>query len=198
LLVSRVPLLVRDATEDDAGALSDLWCELMPCPATTPSCPPEEVAAKAVARTEGDPSSRILVAELEGRVVACAFLRMVPTSPLHDDNVAHLSHLKVESSEPQGAGRSLVAAALAWAEEQGVETLLVASPVNDRDANRFLARMGLAAVASLRGAPVTALRARIPQDPSTAARQLTRGRSVGQVVAARRSQRRARAGRLAL
>jgi N-acetylglutamate synthase-like GNAT family acetyltransferase len=203
-------VIVRDATEDDAVALSQLWHELLrrpglqPAPAASSGTssaapPPEEVARQAVSRTEGDPASRILVAELDGRVVGCASLRTIPTSPLHEENVVRMSHLQVDPAHTRrGAGRSLVAAALSWAEQQGVETLLVASPVDDRDANRIFARMGLAPVASMRGAPVTALRARMAQDASAAGRQAGRGRNVGQVVAARRSQRRARAGRLAL
>jgi GNAT superfamily N-acetyltransferase len=149
---------------------------------------------------DDDPAGRILVAERDGEVVGCALLRMVQVSPFYDEPVLRVSHLQVDPAHSRkGAGSALVESALTWAEQQGVEGILVASPVNDRDANRFMARIGLAQVAGLRGAAVTALRARLPHDPSVAARQAARqGRNVGQVVAARRSQRRARARRIAI
>jgi GNAT superfamily N-acetyltransferase len=120
---------------------------------------------------------------------------MIQVSPFYDDPLLRVSHLQVDPAHSRrGAGRSLVEAALSWAEEQGTEGILVTSPVNDRDANRFMARMGLAQVAGIRGAAVSALRARLPHDPSVVTRQAGRqGRNVGQVVAVRRSQRRARA-----
>jgi predicted N-acetyltransferase YhbS len=198
--VSRVPVLVRDATEADAPALCRLWEEFLYRPGSDQSASPDEIARKAVVRIEGDPTSRILVAERESEVVGCAILRMIQVSPFYDDPVLRVSHLQVDPAHSrQGAGRSLVEAALSWAEQQGTEGILVASPVNNRDANRFMARMGLAQVAGMRGAAVTALRARLPHDPSAAARQVGRqGRNVGQVVAVRRSQRRARARRIAI
>ena len=198
--MSRVPVLVRDATEDDAVALCRLWEEFLTRPGADPTSPGEEVARRAVVRAEEDPASRIVVAEREGAVVGCAFLRMIQVSPFYDDPVLRVSHLQVDPAHSRrGAGRSLVEAALSWAEQEGVEGILVASPVNDRDANRFMARIGLAQVAGIRGSTVTALRARLPHDPSAAARQVGRqGRNVGQVVAARRSQRRARSRRIAI
>ena len=62
----------------------------------------------------------------------------------------------------------------------------------------FLARLGMSMVAHLRGGSVPALRARVAHAPSAVVRQKGRGgRSVGQVVAARRSQRRARIRQIA-
>jgi N-acetylglutamate synthase-like GNAT family acetyltransferase len=195
-----VPVLVRDAAEGDAQALCRLWEEFLYRPGVDHAAAAEEIARRAVGRVDEDPSSRIVVAERDGEVIGCALLRMVQVSPFYDDPVLQVSHLQVDPSQARkGAGRSLVEAALSWAEQVGVEGMLVASPLNDRDANRFMARMGLAQVAGMRGAAVTALRARLPHDPSAAARQVGRqGRNVGQVVAARRSQRRARARGLAI
>ena len=197
--MSRVPVHVRDAVHDDASALSTLWSEL-----SKPGEPQGEALeariVRAVTRCEGDDESRVVVAELDGEVVGCAFLRTGLVSPLADEHVVHVSHLQVEpGSSGRGVGRSLLEAATTWAEQRGVDSLVVASSANDRDANRFLARLGLGQVAVLRGVPVAALRAKLPHDPGAAARNGARmGRSVGQVVAARRSQRRARSRQVAL
>jgi GNAT superfamily N-acetyltransferase len=190
---------VRDAVDDDVSALCTLWSDLCK-PGDSQGEALEARMGRAVTRWDADADSRVLVAELDGDVVGCAFLRTGLVSPVDDDHVVHVSHLQVDpAASRHGVGRSLVEAATTWAEQRGVESLVVATAANDRDANRFLARLGLVQVAVLRGAAVTALRARLPHDPGAVARHGARaGRSVGQVVAARRSQRRARNRQVAL
>ena len=154
----------------------------------------EMSVAQAVARQDDTHDMRILVADVDGEVAGCAFLRVGVVSPVHDDHAVHVSHLQVDGRFSRNdVGSSLVEAALTWAEQKGIGTLLAATAGNDRDTNRFMARLGLGQVAVLRGSSVAALRARLPHDPATVARGLSRSsRSVGQVVAMRRTQRRAR------
>jgi GNAT superfamily N-acetyltransferase len=195
-----MPVHVRDATESDAAALSRLWFDLVSRPGgDTIGDAPEVVVAKAVLRfAEGD-VGRIIVAEMDGSVVGCGFLRVGLVSPLDDGRVVNLSHVQVAPGfGRQGVGSALVEATLTWAEQRGIESMIAAVPANDREANRFLARLGMAPVASLRGGSVASLRARLPHAASAVVRQGGRaGRNVGQVVAARRSQRRARAREIA-
>jgi GNAT superfamily N-acetyltransferase len=193
--VSRTPVLVRDAVEDDAPTLCRLWADLfLRTGAEEVGGSVESMAVEAIERMRGEELHRILVAEVDGTVVGAAFLRLGMVSPLHAERAVHMSHLQVDRGYLRhGVGRSLVDASVAWAEHLGIDTMIAAAAVNDRDANRFMARYGLAQVATLRGASVAALRARLPVDPSTAVRNGGRsGRSIGQVVAVRRSQRRAR------
>lgn len=71
--------------------------------------------------------------------------------------------------------------------------MLVVGGQGDRETNRFLARLGLTSLALLRTAPVAVLRTRRPVDSAGVAgvvRVPRRNRHVGQVVAARRTQRR--------
>jgi hypothetical protein len=121
-------------------------------------------------------------------------MRVGVASPLDEGRVVHLSHVQVAPGFGRlGVGSALIEATLTWAEKRGIQSVVTSVPSSHREANRFLARLGMAPVASLRGGSVAALRARLPHDPSVVARQSSRmGRSVGQVVAARRSQRRAR------
>ena len=186
---------VRDANEGDASALSTLWFDLVARPgADAPGDPPEVVAAKAVLRFAEDDTGRIIVAELDGSVVGCGFMRVGVASPLDEGRVVHLSHVQVAPGFGRlGVGSALIEATLTWAEKRGIPSVVTSVSSSHREANRFLARLGMAPVASLRGGSVAALRARLPHDPSVVARQTSRmGRNVGQVVAARRSQRRAR------
>jgi GNAT superfamily N-acetyltransferase len=189
-----MPVLVRDAVESDASPLCALWADLLLKPVGDDGSSPEDAAAGAVARIAADETCRILVAEIEGSVVGAAYLRIASLSPLQTERVIHVSHLQVDPDFVRnGVGRSLMEVAATWAEQCGIDALVTATAVNDREANRFMARYGMAQIAVLRGSSVAGLRARLPLDPSTAARVGGRsGRTVGQVVAVRRSQRRAR------
>ena len=199
--MSRVSVQVRDAVEGDAAALSALWKDVLIRPgAEGVGVPSVTQAEQAILRFSESKDSRVLVADVDGQVVGGVFLRVSLLSPLHSDRALHMSHLQVDRRFIRhGVGRSLMEAGVTWAEQLGIETVLAGAPAADRDTNRFLARLGLAQVAVLRFASVATLRAKLPHDPSLMARGGVRmGRSVGQVVAARRSQRRARGPETAL
>ena len=189
-----MPVHVRDASESDAAAVSALWSELVGLPGaeTVGGDPPEALVAKAVVRYSADDSGRIVVAEIDGTVVGCGFMSIGVATPLDEGRVVHLSHVKVAAGfGRQGVGSALVEATLTWAEQHGLDSVVTSVPTHDREVNRFLARLGMTPAASLRAASVAALRVRLPHDPSVVARQSGRmSRSVGQVVAARRYQRR--------
>jgi GNAT superfamily N-acetyltransferase len=191
-----VPLVVRDADVRDASALYELWRLLPDLPLGTgvETDDGESAVAAAIARLATDPQHRVVVAALDGRVIGSAFLRIGVATPLEPERAVFVTHLHVDAEYARhGAGRGLLEAGVAWAEDHGIERFLVATLADDRDANRFLARLGLAQVAVLRGSSVPALRALLPLDASPVARNGRRmSRQVGQIVAARRSQRRAR------
>ena len=66
----RVPVQVRDATVGDAAALCRLWDDLCPPPGLDMGDPPQRAVAAALSRIQEDPANRVVVAELEDRVVA--------------------------------------------------------------------------------------------------------------------------------
>ena len=195
----RVPVTVRDALPADVPSLLALWQQLLPPILEVPDGSPEDVVVRAIRRIEQDPASRMVVAEVDGELAGAAYLSLAQLSPLFPTPAVTICHLQVaEKAERKGVGRSLVEAALAWAELEQVESVLAISPVNDREANRYLARLGMGQVGVLRGCTTAALRARMPMDPVSAARTSARqSRTVTHVVATRRLQRRARARRLA-
>ena len=195
----RVPVTVRDALPGDVRALLDLWQQLLPPILEVPDGPPETVVDRAVNRIAHDPASRLLVAEIDGQLAGAAYLTLTQLSPLFPTRAVAIAHLQVAPDvSRKGVGRSLVEAALGWAELEQVESVLAISPVNDREANRYLARLGMGQVGVLRGCTTAALRSRMPLDPVSAARTSPQqNRAIGHVVATRRLQRRARARRLA-
>ncbi|HET7326357.1 MAG TPA: GNAT family N-acetyltransferase [Nocardioidaceae bacterium] len=193
--MSRCPVIVREATLDDVPALLELWSDL----ARRSHCErrsehgAESDGVAAVARIAADPEQRLVVAILEGRVVGAAHLMRAPISPLTSDVAVYVSNLQVlDRFRRRGAGRALVEAALRWAEEKDTTHVLAAASAFSRDANRFMARLGLSQLAVVRGATVTALRAKLPVEPPAAARLGVRDtHSVGHILAQRRSERRA-------
>jgi hypothetical protein len=197
--VTRGQVTVREARVSDAPALAQVWGELLVRPAGEAAESDDEArVAEAVARHAEHVDTRILVAEVDDTVGGAAYLRVGLTSPLDAEPALHVSHLKVAPpfSVPV-LGEALLDGALSWAEERGIGTVLAGSGATDRETNRFLARLGLGQVGVLRGAAVPALRARLLRDPAPG--RLGRAtRRTGQVVAVRRSQRRSRAGDLAL
>lgn len=189
----RCPVHVRDAEPRDVVQLSRVLAST-PGRANGEDVRPAE-AASAVAAIALDPEQRLLVAELDGKVVGVAQLIRAPLSPLETACGVHVLHLHVlPDFRKHGVGRTLMEATVTWAEEKDATCILAAASVGSRDANRFMARLGLGQVAVLRAASVSTLRARLPVEPPAAARVGTRThRSVGHVLAQRRSQRRAQA-----
>jgi GNAT superfamily N-acetyltransferase len=145
-----------------------------------------------VAAIAADPDQRLLVAVIEGQIVGAALLARAPLSPVHSECAIHVSHLHVlDEFRRHGVGHALMEATVTWAEEKDTSHVLAAASVGSRDANRFMARLGLGQIAVVRGAPVSTLRAKLPVEPPAAARVGARShRSVGQVLVARRSLRR--------
>lgn len=189
----RTAVNICDANPDDADALVQVW--------GTPAerghladagAHAAQEAAAAVARIAADPDERLLVARIEEQVVGAVHLKRAPLSPVHSDMAVYVMHLQVvEAFRRHGVGRALIEASVGWAEEKGTEHVIAAAAVASRDANRFMARLGLQQIAVVRGATVPALRAKLPLEPPAAARVGSRShRNVGQVLAMRRSQRR--------
>jgi GNAT superfamily N-acetyltransferase len=191
--VSRCAVLVRDAGPDDAAALVAVWGEVRRPGAERSEDQTTAEATQAVARIAADPDQRLLVAVRDDAVVGASHLVRSAVSPISTECAVHVTHLQVMPAHRRlGIGKALIEAAVAWAEEKDTAHLLIAAASQSREANRFLARLGLTQVAVVRGAAIPALRGRLPVEPPAGARVNGRNhRSVGQVLAQRRMQRRA-------
>lgn len=190
--MSRITVQVRDAVPEDAAALIEVWGDFRRASSDRTSEVAHVEAANAVARIAADPDERLLVGTIDDQVVAAAHLLRAGMSPIHTDTAVHITHLHVLGGHRRhGVGKALIEAAVSWAEEKDTTHLMAAASVHSRDANRFMARLGLSQIAIVRGANVKALRAKLPVDPPAGAMVSSRNhRSVGQVLAQRRLQRR--------
>lgn len=190
----RSPVHVRDATPDDGRALVGVWSPEDRSPDLESQA--YQDAAAALARIAVDPDQRLLVGVLDGEVAGAVHLARSPLTPIHADSAVYVLHLHVlEDYRRHGVGHALLEATVSWAEEKDSSHVVAAVSASSRDANRFMARLGLAQVATIRGATVAALRAKLPGEPAPAvARRDARSqRVVGKVLAQRRSRRRAQA-----
>jgi GNAT superfamily N-acetyltransferase len=191
--VARNPVHVRDALPEDAVVLVTMWRENGEAGARL-AAPTVESARRAIGHLALDPEKRLVLAEIDGRVVGVASLQRTPLTPIHEETTVRVSHLFVDAEHRRrGVGRALLGTAAAWADEKETSHLLVSVSAAARDANRFLARLGLASVATLRGGHVAMLKERLAKYETADA---TDGHvMVERIRTLRRRQAYARAGR---
>jgi GNAT superfamily N-acetyltransferase len=120
---------------------------------------PEREIALAVSGREGERED----------VLGMAVLSITQTNALLDLRAALMTHTVVASvHRRRGAGRALVTRAAGFAEEHGLEQVVVSLHPGSRDAARFFARLGFAPVAARRTAPLAVVRRRLAAlDPGT-------------------------------
>jgi GNAT superfamily N-acetyltransferase len=161
--MTRAPVTVRDAEVDDAEALQAIWMDFAvePSRATRVHASLDQIK-QAIGRLRAEPTERLLMAVVDETPVGVAHLRRAPLSPIHDEEAVHVGYLHVLSGHRRrGIGKLLLDAAASWAEEKGSAHIVASVAATARDANRFLARLGLSQVAVVRAASVAQLRTRL-------------------------------------
>ncbi len=184
--MARQAPLVREAVPADAEQLLLLWCSVAPSTETGERA--LRHAERALANLEVNPDERLLVAEDGGRVVAAVHLQRGPVTPLSLEPAVHTSYLIVlPEHRRHGYGHALMDAAVTWAEEKDVAQVTAVTD-GGRENNRFLARLGLATVATVRLSSTAALRKRLTSERVASPRP--GNRHLVEVLAARRHARR--------
>lgn len=169
------PVRVRPVTLDDLPALLQLGEELreqlLPLEGPARGRASTEAGRAAVAQRYAeaiaDPDRHLVLAVggQEGgqeEPLGMALLTVATANALLDLPAVHISHAVVSHRHRRrGAGKALVAAAAAFAEERGIEQLIISVHPGSRDAARFFARLGFAPLAVRRTAPVSLVRRRL-------------------------------------
>ena len=177
--MTRGALRVRPATEADLPHLLAFGDELreQAVPASDGGALGRGVPAAARAQLAQryrevieDPERHLVVAVGDDdQPIGMALLTIGLANVLLDLPAVHMSHAVVaDRHKKRGAGKALVAAAAAFAEQHGIEQLVVSVHPGSRDSNRFFARLGFAPLAVRRTAPVAAVRRRLAQTESRA------------------------------
>jgi GNAT superfamily N-acetyltransferase len=184
--VTRSSVVLRDAVPADAAGLVSLWEGVLRRGEREDQL---QDLTGIIAATATDPDSRLVVAEQDGVMAGAVYLRVATATPINLEPIVQaVSPHVLPEFRRRGVGLALMEAATEFAEERGIGHVASASLSSSRDANRFLARLGLGPQAVLRAAPTATLRSRLVSRRPALARP--RGRQLGQVLAARRSQRR--------
>ncbi|WP_238383361.1 MULTISPECIES: GNAT family N-acetyltransferase [unclassified Nocardioides] len=178
------------AVPEDAPALADLWADVLRRTGPEDQVADLEVLLK---RLESCPDQRIVLAEYDGEFAGAVHLEATTMSALNLEPVVRaLSPHVLPRFQRHGIGSALMDAGVTWAEELGINHVATAAAAGSRDANRFMARIALGPYAVLRVATTHAVRTRLSAHRRPA--QSSGGRQLTQVLAARRSMRRSRAG----
>ena len=170
----RPSLSVRPATPQDVPALVAFGEELRDLVIAPSAEVSRTRGGPAAARAElqsrylealQDPARElVVVVDDADEPLGMALLTVAPANALVDIPAVHMSHAVVgDRHKRRGAGRALVCAAASYAEQRGIEQLVVSVHPGSRDANRFFARLGFAPLAVRRTAPVAAVRRRLGQ-----------------------------------
>ena len=188
--MTRSMVSLRPAVPSDAPHLAELWVDVI-----RRVGPEDQVAdlEAIVARVSASPDERIVVAEYDGEFAGAVHLEATTMTALNREPIVRaLSPHVLPRFQRHGIGSALMDTAVSWAEELGIAHVATAAVAGSRDANRFMARIALGPYAVLRVATTHAVRTRLAahRRPANAAS----GRQLTQVLAARRSLRRSRAG----
>ena len=136
-----------------------------------------------------DPQRHLVVAVADDDApLGMALFTVAPANALLDAPALHVSHAVVaDRHKRRGAGKALVAAAAAFAEERGLDQVVVSVNPGSRDANRFFARLGFAPIAVRRVAPTAVIRRRLQCSDAPPVEHVVRRRSrrLGRVPAGR-------------
>ena len=158
--VSWKPVRVRPVVPEDLPVLLELGDEL-----GRPSG--RAGASQRFAEAIADPERHLVLAVTEGDdgeelALGMALFTIGTANPLLDNPAVHITHSVVSHRHrKRGAGKAMVAAAAAFAEERGIDQLLISVHPASREAARFYARLGFAPLAVRRTAPVSLVRRRL-------------------------------------
>ncbi len=177
---------MRSAELTDAPLLADLWGDALRRVDPQDQVADLELLIKAAVAS---PEQRLVVAEYDGELAGAVFLRLTTLTAVNLEPVVEaVSPHVFPQFRRHGIGSSLVECAVTFAEELGVGHVMTAAGSGSRDANRFMARLGLGPLAVTRVAAASAVRAKVnAQRPGLST---SGGRHLTRVLAARRSMKR--------
>lgn len=157
--MTRSTITLRPAVPGDAPLLATLWTELL-----RKGNDAQRIAdcLAVIDRADASSDERLVVAMQDDQVAGAVYLVATTVSPLYlEPMVKSLAPTVFPQFARRGVGAALMDAAVTFAEERGIPNIAAAASTSSRDGNRFLARLALTPVATLRLAPTSSVRARL-------------------------------------
>ncbi len=135
---------VREARREDLPALVALLQQMsLDAPREEPGPPLPSEYARAFADIDADPRTRLLVAEVDGRVLGTASFALFPSLSYRGRPHAVIENVVVDApSRGKGIGEALIARCLDLAREAGCARLSLVTDKRRTDAHRFYERLG--------------------------------------------------------
>lgn len=191
---SRTHLVLRDASREDAAALTQLWIE---CAAESKDEgseaftqqalwrePSLDEAAEAVALNLRSPDRRIIVAEIDGEMVGATVCDVRTLTPISLTRVLIVTEIQVSPRHRRRSVASTLLSAVAdYGDDKGCEMVVAAIPAHAREPHRYLTKLGFNQIAVLRAITASKLRSRLSG-------KATNSRDTGRMIAVRRTLRR--------
>jgi ribosomal protein S18 acetylase RimI-like enzyme len=180
--VPRVTVEVRSADVLDVDLLLTLAAAARQEAGHEPRAEQSPVRPRVLAALQR-PDVDVLVAEVGQEPVGVLVLRRGELLPLSGTDAVHVEQLFVHPEwRGRGAARALLLRAASLGERAGLEKLVCSAPSTDREAARFLTRLGFAPLVSQRIVPIAGLVRRLTgESPS-----LRRRSAIDQLLARRR------------
>lgn len=188
--MTRSGVAVREAGPEDVPALMAMWDELREMAGRLDRVvpvPSEDSVRQRLHRLMDNPNTRALVAVVDGEVAGMAVLTATAYAPLFEQRAVHADYLHVRDGfRRRGVGKALLAAAVSFAEEAGVEHVMTSVLPQMRETQRFYARLGFSPVVVRRSVSVPVLRRRLggPAAPSLTDHLVAKRKTLRRVRAA--------------
>lgn len=189
---ARTPVVLRDATIDDAPALAALWIRSVEDSAGGGDGPAQglwreptdEEAGEALDLHLSNPRKRVIVALVDDVVVGATVCEITTVSPVSMIRVLLVTEIQVDPEHRRrSVALTLLSAAASYGEDEGIEVVMAAIPSQAREPHRYFTKIGFSQVAVVRAIQASKLRSQV----STRA---THSRDTGRLIAVRRALRR--------
>jgi GNAT superfamily N-acetyltransferase len=167
-------IMVREAVLDDLSALLPLWEDIHPGLSNLSVEPLES----RIAMSTTNENFRVLTAWDADKAVGIALISIAEVGTWVEMPSLQISGLHVhKSSRHRGVAKALLNSALGYADIWGCHNIMASVPPQEREANRFFARLGFAPIATRRICDTAQLRKKISDEPSRMVAQRIRRRS---------------------
>lgn len=193
-MANRSPIVMRDATPEDAAALVALWAESARVSEEEGGEafsyqslfrePSVAEAASAIEQNLARPGKRIIVALVDGEVVGATVCDLTTLTPITLTPVLLVTDIQVSPRHRRrNVAATLLSAAATYGEENACEIVVAAIPLMAREPHRYLTKIGFTQVAAVRAIQASRLRSRLSS-------KATHSRDTGKLIAVRRTLRR--------